>query len=66
MGAQRLWTCHADAAADDFGFRCEIDRREGLRRTHAWYEREGWYAESEDVSITGANVRLCDTLRGHG
>ncbi|MCA9574018.1 MAG: NAD(P)-dependent oxidoreductase [Polyangiales bacterium] len=43
MGAQEAWTCHADAAAADFGFAPSIGRREALARTHAWYEANGWY-----------------------
>ena len=43
MGAQEAWTCHADAAASDFGFAPTVPRREALARTHAWYQANGWY-----------------------
>ncbi|MCA9533340.1 MAG: NAD(P)-dependent oxidoreductase [Myxococcales bacterium] len=43
MGAQEAWTCHAEAAAADFGFTPSVPRREALARTHAWYEANGWY-----------------------
>lgn len=43
MGAQDAWTCHADAAASDFGFAATVPRREALARTHAWYQDNGWY-----------------------
>jgi nucleoside-diphosphate-sugar epimerase len=43
MGAQDAWTCHADAAAEDFGFAPTVSRLEALSRTHAWYQANGWY-----------------------
>ncbi len=43
MGAQQAWTCVGDAARRDFGFRTEVDLAEGIRRTHDWYEANGWY-----------------------
>ncbi len=43
MGAQDAWTCHADAAREDFGFEAEVTREEGLRRAHRWYQDNGWY-----------------------
>lgn len=42
MGAQEAFTCRHDAAREDFGYRPEIDVREGVRRTLDWYRREGW------------------------
>ena len=36
------WTCRADALARDAGWRAETDLETGLRRTAAWYRREGW------------------------
>ena len=50
MGAQNAWTCTAQAARADFGFRGEVDLEEGLRRTHAWYAEHGWYRENRLTS----------------
>ena len=36
------WTCRPDALARDAGWRAETDLEAGLRRTAAWYRREGW------------------------
>jgi nucleoside-diphosphate-sugar epimerase len=36
------WTCRADALARDAGWRAETDLETGLRRTAAWYRKEGW------------------------
>ena len=36
------WTCRPDALARDAGWRAETDLDTGLRRTAAWYRREGW------------------------
>ena len=36
------WTCRPDALARDAGWRAETDLETGLRRTAAWYRREGW------------------------
>jgi len=36
------WTCLPDALARDAGWRAETDLETGLRRTAAWYRREGW------------------------
>ena len=36
------WTCRSDALARDAGWRAETDLATGLRRTAAWYRREGW------------------------
>jgi nucleoside-diphosphate-sugar epimerase len=43
MGAQQAWTCAVDAAKADFDFMTEIELSEGIRLTHDWYTREGWY-----------------------
>lgn len=43
MGAQEAWTCDADAAERDFGFRTEVDLKDGIRRTHEWYAEHDWY-----------------------
>ena len=43
MGAQQAWTCVGDAARRDFGFSAEVGLADGLERTHAWYEANGWY-----------------------
>lgn len=43
MGMQDAWTCSADKAANDFGFRAKVKPREGVRLTDEWYLREGWY-----------------------
>lgn len=43
MGAQRAWTCNSDAAKTDFDFDARIGLSEGIRRTHDWYSRQGWY-----------------------
>jgi len=42
MGAQEAWTCTHAAAAQDFGYRPEVDQREGVRRAFAWYREHGW------------------------
>jgi len=36
------WTCRPDALMRDTGWRAEVDLDTGLRRTAAWYRREGW------------------------
>jgi len=36
------WTCRPDALARDAGWRAKTDLETGLRRTAAWYRREGW------------------------
>jgi nucleoside-diphosphate-sugar epimerase len=36
------WTCRPDALARDAGWRAETDLETGLRRTAAWYRKEGW------------------------
>lgn len=36
------WTCSPDALMRDAGWRPETDLATGLRRTAAWYRREGW------------------------
>ncbi len=36
------WTCRSDALARDTEWRAETDLETGLRRTAAWYRREGW------------------------
>jgi len=36
------WTCRADALSRDAGWRAEVDLDTGLRRTAAWYQKEGW------------------------
>jgi len=36
------WTCRPDALTRDAGWRAVIDLETGLRRTAAWYRREGW------------------------
>jgi nucleoside-diphosphate-sugar epimerase len=36
------WTCRPDALTRDAGWRAETDLETGLRRTAAWYRREGW------------------------
>jgi len=36
------WTCSSDALARDAAWRAETDLETGLRRTAAWYRREGW------------------------
>jgi dihydroflavonol-4-reductase len=36
------WTCRADALSRDAGWRAEVDLDMGLRRTAAWYQKEGW------------------------
>lgn len=36
------WTCRPDALMRDTGWRAEVDLETGLRRTAAWYRREGW------------------------
>ncbi len=42
MGAQPAWTCTHRAAAEDFGYKPEVDQREGVRRSFAWYRERGW------------------------
>lgn len=39
---QTYWTCSTKKAMDDFGYRQNIDIREGVRRTVAWYKQMGW------------------------
>jgi nucleoside-diphosphate-sugar epimerase len=36
------WTCSSDALARDTAWRAATDLETGLRRTTAWYRREGW------------------------
>lgn len=36
------WTCRADALSRDAGWRPQVDLDTGLRRTAAWYQKEGW------------------------
>jgi nucleoside-diphosphate-sugar epimerase len=36
------WTCRSDALARDAAWRAETDLETGLRRTAAWYRKEGW------------------------
>jgi len=36
------WTCRPDALARDAGWRAATDLETGLRRTAAWYRKEGW------------------------
>jgi len=36
------WTCRPDALTRDAGWRAVTDLDTGLRRTAAWYRREGW------------------------
>ena len=43
MGEQQAWTCAGDSARRDFGFTPEVDMVEGIRRTHQWYQANGWY-----------------------
>lgn len=43
MGAQEAWTCSAAAAKADFGFVGEVELPDGVRRTHQWYQDQGWY-----------------------
>jgi len=57
MGAQRAWTCTADAARADFGFDKTVELVDGLRRTHEWYADQGWYTESGFVSLLGGFLR---------
>jgi UDP-glucose 4-epimerase len=42
MGAQPAWTCTHQAAARDFGYTPQVDQREGVRRSFAWYRERGW------------------------
>ncbi|MEM6956397.1 MAG: NAD(P)-dependent oxidoreductase [Myxococcota bacterium] len=43
MGQQEAWLCSGEKAKADFGFKARVDQREGITRTDAWYEKEGWY-----------------------
>jgi nucleoside-diphosphate-sugar epimerase len=36
------WTCRTDAIQRDAGWQAGIDLASGLKRTAAWYRREGW------------------------
>jgi nucleoside-diphosphate-sugar epimerase len=36
------WTCRADALTRDTGWEPRVALEDGLRRTAAWYRREGW------------------------
>jgi len=36
------WTCRADALRRDIGWEARIDLATGLKRTAAWYHKEGW------------------------
>jgi nucleoside-diphosphate-sugar epimerase len=42
MGAQEAWTCQHDALRADAGYAPEVDVREGVARTLAWYRAERW------------------------
>lgn len=42
LGHQEAWTCRHDTARAEFGYRPEVELREGVRRTFEWYRREGW------------------------
>lgn len=39
---QRNWRVDTSKAERDFGFRAEVDLREGIRRSVEWYKKEGW------------------------
>jgi nucleoside-diphosphate-sugar epimerase len=39
---QNYWTCDHTKAKRELGFEQEISLDEGVRRTVAWYRREGW------------------------
>jgi nucleoside-diphosphate-sugar epimerase len=40
--AQRDWTCCIDKARTELGFQQTITLDEGMRRTAAWYRKQGW------------------------
>lgn len=42
LGMQEAWTCRHDVARAEFGYRPQVDLREGVRRTFEWYRSEGW------------------------
>lgn len=42
MGVQEAWTCSGEKATQDFGFTAAIDHPEGIKRTIAWYQTNGW------------------------
>ena len=54
LGAQPAWTCSGDAARDDFGFSAEVNLSEGIRRTHAWYVKNGWYQSLNPRELASA------------
>lgn len=39
---QRHWVTSPAKAMKDFGFRQEVSLEDGIRRTVAWYKKEGW------------------------
>ena len=43
MSAQHAWTCSAERAAQDFGFRTQVPLAEGIAKTHGWYAQNDWY-----------------------
>ncbi|MCM1378353.1 MAG: NAD(P)-dependent oxidoreductase [Clostridium sp.] len=40
--AQRNWAVDTSKAQRDFGFKTQVDLREGIRRSVEWYRKEGW------------------------
>lgn len=40
--AQRNWSVDVDKARRDFSFSPEVDLQEGIRKSVAWYKKEGW------------------------
>lgn len=42
MSRQEAWTCTAQAAQRDFGFKAKVDVATGITRAFDWYRKEGW------------------------
>jgi nucleoside-diphosphate-sugar epimerase len=42
LGKQLAWTCRSDRARADFGYKPQVDVREGVERTFEWYRAQRW------------------------
>jgi nucleoside-diphosphate-sugar epimerase len=42
MGKQLAWTCRSERARQDFGYTPQVEVRDGVERTFAWYRDNAW------------------------
>jgi nucleoside-diphosphate-sugar epimerase len=42
LGKQLAWTCAHDSARADFGYKPNVDVKEGMQRTFEWYRENRW------------------------